>query len=81
MSWEALAVIILGNSDLKLCIKDILYLNVLPLMQQYVGFIFQQDNVCPHKECVSMNCLYDAEILTWPARTPDMFMIEQGCYN
>uniref|UniRef100_A0A3B3RKK8 Tc1-like transposase DDE domain-containing protein n=1 Tax=Paramormyrops kingsleyae TaxID=1676925 RepID=A0A3B3RKK8_9TELE len=38
--------------------------------------VFQQDNTCPHMARLSMDCLRHAEVLLWPARSPDLSPIE-----
>ncbi|GFV75271.1 transposable element Tcb2 transposase [Trichonephila clavipes] len=58
------------------CIHDILQPHVLPLMQQLLGALFQQDNVRPHTARVSQDYLCTVTVLFWPTRFPDLSPIE-----
>ncbi|GFX42443.1 transposable element Tcb2 transposase [Trichonephila clavipes] len=58
---------------------DILQPHVLPLLQQLLGAIFQQDNDRPHTTRVSQDCLRIVSTLPWPARSPDFSPIEHIC--
>uniref|UniRef100_A0A3B3RER8 Tc1-like transposase DDE domain-containing protein n=1 Tax=Paramormyrops kingsleyae TaxID=1676925 RepID=A0A3B3RER8_9TELE len=59
-------------------IGNILCPHVLSLLRQNPGTVFQQDNTHPHTARVSMDCLRHVEVLSWPARSPDLSPIEQG---
>ncbi|GFU42240.1 transposable element Tcb2 transposase [Trichonephila clavipes] len=43
---------------------------------QLPGAIFQQDNARPHTARVSQDCLCTVTTLPWPARSPDLSLIE-----
>ncbi|GFU96914.1 uncharacterized protein TNCV_1068521 [Trichonephila clavipes] len=36
------------------------------------GAIYQQDNARPHTARLSQQCLQGYDVLTWPARSPDL---------
>ncbi|GFU68536.1 transposable element Tcb2 transposase [Trichonephila clavipes] len=40
------------------------------------GAIYQQDNARPHTARLSQQCLQGYDVLTWPARSPDLSPIE-----
>ncbi|GFW47654.1 uncharacterized protein TNCV_2828471 [Trichonephila clavipes] len=44
---------------------------LVPLLLQYPGLIFQQDNAKSHTTRVVINCLTAYKTLSWPARLPD----------
>ncbi|GFX46724.1 transposable element Tcb2 transposase [Trichonephila clavipes] len=56
-------------------VNDILQPHVLPLMQRLPGAIFKH-NDRPHTARVSQDCLRTVTTLTWPARSPDLSLIE-----
>lgn len=57
-------------------VQDILQPHVLPLMAGLSTAIFQQDNARPHTARVSRECLRNIATLPWPARSPDLSLIE-----
>ncbi|GFW23093.1 uncharacterized protein TNCV_3801941 [Trichonephila clavipes] len=40
------------------------------------GAIYQQDNARPHTARLSQQCLQGYDVLPWPARSPDLSLIE-----
>ncbi|GFV98971.1 transposable element Tcb2 transposase [Trichonephila clavipes] len=82
MVWGAIAyntrsplVLIRGTMTAQRYVHDILQPHV-PLMQWLLGAIFQQDNFRPYTARVSQDCLRTITTLPWPARSPDLFLIE-----
>ncbi|GFW26493.1 transposable element Tcb1 transposase [Trichonephila clavipes] len=57
-------------------VHDILQPHVLLLMQRLPGAIFQQDNARSHTARVLQDCLRTVTTLPWPARSPDLSLIE-----
>ncbi|GFU94623.1 transposable element Tcb2 transposase [Trichonephila clavipes] len=57
-------------------VHDILQPHVLPLIQRLPEAIFDQDNARPHTARVSQVCLRTVTSLPWPARSPDLSLIE-----
>ncbi|GFX38103.1 transposable element Tcb2 transposase [Trichonephila clavipes] len=49
---------------------------LVPLFLQYSGLIFQQDNAKPNTPRIAINCLTSYKMLSWPARLPNPFPIE-----
>ncbi|GFX35771.1 transposable element Tc1 transposase [Trichonephila clavipes] len=45
---------------------------LLPFIQQYLGFIWQQDNARPQNARVAMKCLTACQTLHWLSRSPDI---------
>lgn len=83
MVWGAIGygfrsplVVIRGTLTAERYVTDILRPHVLPLLQQHPGTLFQQDNARPHTARRSMDCLRHADVLPWPARSPDLSIIE-----
>ncbi|GFX08627.1 uncharacterized protein TNCV_4171261 [Trichonephila clavipes] len=40
------------------------------------GAIYQQDNARPHTARLSQQCLQGYDVLPWPARSPDLSLID-----
>ncbi|GFT75085.1 transposable element Tcb2 transposase [Trichonephila clavipes] len=83
MVWDVIAystrshlVLIRGTMTAQRYVHDILQPHVLPLMQRLPGPIFQQDNALPHTARLSQDCLHTVTTLPWPARSRDLFPIE-----
>ncbi|GFV33515.1 transposable element Tc1 transposase [Trichonephila clavipes] len=57
-------------------VDDILTPIVLPMLSSRPGAIYQQDNARPHTARLSQQCLQGYDVLSWPARTPDLSPIE-----
>ena len=49
---------------------------VLPFMNSIQGGVFQQDNACPYAVLITQLALQSADMLPWPARSPDLSPIE-----
>ncbi|GBL78096.1 hypothetical protein AVEN_143391-1 [Araneus ventricosus] len=49
---------------------------VLPFMNSIQGGVFQQNNARPHTAIVSQHALQSADMLPWPARSPDLSPME-----
>ncbi|GFU63223.1 transposable element Tcb2 transposase [Trichonephila clavipes] len=69
-------VLIRGTMTAQWCVHDILQPHVLPTMRRLPGAIFQQDNAWPPMGRVSQDCLRTVTTLPWPARFPDLSVIE-----
>lgn len=65
-----------GTLTAQRYVQDILRPHVMPLMAELSEAIFQQDNARPHSARVSQECLRQVETLPWPARSPDLSIIE-----
>ena len=67
-----------GNLNSKQYIKEVLEREVLPHIQATPHSIFQQYNVQPHsgEECIGLLGRTTVSLLTWPARSIDMWPIE-----
>ncbi|GFV42547.1 transposable element Tcb1 transposase [Trichonephila clavipes] len=84
MVWGAIAyntrlplVLIRGTMTAQWYVRDILQPHVLPLMQRIPGAIFLQDNAqAADTATVSQGFLRTVNTLLWPARSPDLFLIE-----
>ncbi|GFW42523.1 HTH_Tnp_Tc3_2 domain-containing protein [Trichonephila clavipes] len=59
-----------------LYVDDILTPIVLPMLSSHPGAIYQQDNARPHTARLSQQCLQGYDVLPWPARSPDLSLIE-----
>ena len=58
-------------------IDNILQPVVLPFLHQYDDVItFLQDNTRPHSAGISMEYLYNVNVMPWPAYSPDLSQIE-----
>ncbi|GFV91410.1 transposable element Tcb2 transposase [Trichonephila clavipes] len=83
MVWGVIAyntrsplVLIRDTMTAKGYVHDILQPHVLPLIQRLPGSIFQQDNTRLHTARMSQGCLCTFTTLPWPARSPDLSLIE-----
>ncbi|GFW74518.1 transposable element Tcb2 transposase [Trichonephila clavipes] len=69
-------VLIRGTMTAQRYIHEILRPHVLPLMQRFLGAIFQEDNARPQKARVSHGKLCTVTTLTWPTQSPNLSQIE-----
>ncbi|GFV95302.1 transposable element Tcb2 transposase [Trichonephila clavipes] len=65
-----------GTMTAQRYVYDILQPHVLPLMQQLLGAISQQENARPHTARVSQDSLRTLTTLPWIAPSPDLSPIE-----
>ncbi|GFW94890.1 putative sodium-coupled neutral amino acid transporter 11 [Trichonephila clavipes] len=47
-------------------------------MARHPGASFQQDNAMPHTAYISLDCLHAVNTLPWPARSPELSLIEHA---
>ncbi|GFU39742.1 transposable element Tcb1 transposase [Trichonephila clavipes] len=68
---------IAGTLSSQRYISEVVEPSVLPYLQSLATAIFQQDNARPHVACtVQKFCVnHQIELLTWPARSPDLSSI------
>ncbi|UYV83088.1 hypothetical protein LAZ67_22002161 [Cordylochernes scorpioides] len=83
MVWDAISfdsrtplVVIPDTLTAQRYVDDILRSVLLPFLSHHPGLTFQQDNARPHKARVTMDCLQSRRTLPWPARSPDLSLIE-----
>ncbi|GFW97003.1 HTH_Tnp_Tc3_2 domain-containing protein [Trichonephila clavipes] len=78
ISWDTRSslVVLQGTLTARRYVDDILTPIVLPMLSSRPGAIYQQDNARPHTERLSQQCLQGYDVLTWPARSPDLSPIE-----
>ncbi|GFU47863.1 transposable element Tcb2 transposase [Trichonephila clavipes] len=78
ISWDTLSslVVLQGTLTARRYVDDILTPIVLPMLSSRPGAIYQQDNARPHTARLSQQCLQGYDVLTWPARSPDLSPIE-----
>ncbi|UYV78283.1 hypothetical protein LAZ67_16000812 [Cordylochernes scorpioides] len=69
-------VVIPGTLTAQRYVDDILRPGLLPFLSHHPGLTFQQDNARPHTARVTMDCLQSCRTLSWPARSPDLMLIE-----
>ncbi|GFY16367.1 transposable element Tc1 transposase [Trichonephila clavipes] len=60
-------------------VDDILRLHVGSFLNGLPGAIFQQDNARPHTARVAEDFLRHFQTLPWPARSPNLSMVEHVC--
>ncbi|GFX37431.1 transposable element Tcb1 transposase [Trichonephila clavipes] len=67
-----------GNLNSQRYISEVLEPVVLPYLQGLATAIFQQDNARPHVARIVQRFFvnYQIELLPWPARSPDLSLIE-----
>ncbi|GFV65861.1 transposable element Tcb2 transposase [Trichonephila clavipes] len=65
-----------GTMTTEQYVYDKLQPHVLPLMQRLPGALFQQNNARLHTARVTQDCLPTVTTLPWPARSPDLSLIE-----
>lgn len=67
-----------GQLNTHWYIDEILKPILLPLINQHARVTFQQNNASPHIANIIKNFLYQAtvKIISWPARSPDLNLIE-----
>ena len=68
-------VVISGTMTGKRYLDEIVLPHVLPIVKEN-NLIFQQDNARPHKAKIVMAELDSIDVLSWPARSPDLSPIE-----
>ncbi|GFX43690.1 transposable element Tcb2 transposase [Trichonephila clavipes] len=75
MVWNAIAY---NSRSSLVLIRDTMTVQwyVQDILQRLPGAIFQQDNSQPHMARVSQDCLRIVTIISWPARSPDLSLIE-----
>ncbi|GFX38129.1 transposable element Tcb2 transposase [Trichonephila clavipes] len=78
ISWDTRSslVVLQGTLTARRYVDDILTPIVLPMLSSRPGAIYQQDNARPHTARLSQQCLQGSDVLTWPARSPDLSPIE-----
>ncbi|GFV85731.1 HTH_Tnp_Tc3_2 domain-containing protein [Trichonephila clavipes] len=78
ISWDTRSslVVLQGTLTARRYVDDILTPIVLPMLSSRPGAIYQQDNARPHTARLSQQCLQGYDVLTWPARSPDLSPIE-----
>ena len=73
-------IIINGNINAQTYIKDVLALEALPFIQFHgPNVAFMHDNACQHSAAITRQFLAtnNANVLDWPANSPDLNPIEQ----
>ncbi|GFW17381.1 HTH_Tnp_Tc3_2 domain-containing protein [Trichonephila clavipes] len=78
ISWDTRSslVFLQGTLTARRYVDDILTPIVLPMLSSHPGAIYQQDNARPHTARLSQQCLQGYDVLPWPARSPDLSLIE-----
>ena len=85
MIWAAITftgmldiTVINGTLNKDNYLEDILKPNVLPYKQAHPNMVFQHDGAGPHRANIVKDWLRenDIEVLTWPAQSPDLNLIE-----
>ncbi|UYV63148.1 hypothetical protein LAZ67_2003293, partial [Cordylochernes scorpioides] len=83
MVWDAILfdsrtslAVIPGTLTAQRYVDDILRPVLLPFLSHHPGLTFQQDSARPHTARVTMDCLQSCRTLPWPARSPDLSLIE-----
>ncbi|GFY26828.1 transposable element Tcb2 transposase [Trichonephila clavipes] len=78
ISWDTRSslVVLQGPLTARRYVDDILKPIVLPMLSSHPGAIYQQDNALPHTARLSQQCLQGYDVLPWPARSPDLSLIE-----
>src|SRR6266853_1117998 len=68
-----------GNITAQRYVDDIVRPHIVPFMRDHEQrVLFQQDNARPHTAAVTMRCFDEenVDLLPWPARSPDLNIIE-----
>ncbi|GFU83887.1 transposable element Tcb2 transposase [Trichonephila clavipes] len=83
MVWGAIAydsrstlIVMRGTLTGQLYVDYILRPHVGPFLNGLLGAIFQQDNARPHTARVAQDFLRHFQTLPWPARSPDLSLVE-----
>ncbi|GBM13591.1 hypothetical protein AVEN_84136-1 [Araneus ventricosus] len=83
MVWEAISynsrntlVVIPRTLTANLYVSLVIQPVILPFMNSIQGGVFQQNNARPHTAVVTQHALQSADMLPWPARSPDLSPIE-----
>ncbi|GFV77896.1 transposable element Tcb1 transposase [Trichonephila clavipes] len=73
---------ITGTLNSQRYISEVLEPVVLPNLQGLATIIFQQDNARPHVPRIVQRFFvnHQIELLPWPARSPDLSLIEKMCF-
>ncbi|GFW70607.1 uncharacterized protein TNCV_1624391 [Trichonephila clavipes] len=69
-------VVILNTLTENVSVSLVVQLIVLSFMNSIQGGVLQQDNARPHTSVVMQRALQSIEMLSWPARAPDLSLIE-----
>ncbi|GFV96473.1 transposable element Tcb1 transposase [Trichonephila clavipes] len=74
---RTLLVRIAGTLNSQRYISEVLKPVVLPYLQGLATPLFQQDNARPHVACIVQRFFnHQIELLSWPARSPDLSPVE-----
>ncbi|GBM54134.1 hypothetical protein AVEN_113298-1 [Araneus ventricosus] len=78
ISYDSTSILVVIPSILtaNVCVRLVIEPVVLPFMSSSQGGVFQQDNARPHTAAVTQRALQCVDILLWPARSPDLSLIE-----
>ncbi|GFY16517.1 transposable element Tcb1 transposase [Trichonephila clavipes] len=83
MVWGVIAydsrstlIVMRGTLTSERYVDDILRPHVEPFLNGLLGAIFQQDDTRPHTARVAQDFLRHFQILSWPARSPDLSPVE-----
>ncbi|GFU84944.1 HTH_Tnp_Tc3_2 domain-containing protein [Trichonephila clavipes] len=78
ISWDTRSslLVLQGTLTARRYVDDILTPIELPMLSSRPGAIYQQDNARPHTARLSQQCLQGYDVLSWPARSPDLSPIE-----
>ncbi|GFT97888.1 transposable element Tc1 transposase [Trichonephila clavipes] len=78
ISWDTRSslVVLQGTLTARRYVDNILTPIGLPMQSSRPGAIYQRDNARPHTARLSQQCLQGYDVLSWPARSPDLSPIE-----
>ncbi len=65
-----------GTVTARSYVENVVNPVVIPFLANINGAVFQQDNARPHTANITRMALQEVDVLPWPARSPDLSLIE-----